>query len=181
MAQRVIRERTKQRETLAFEMRCEGFTQTRIADELGITQSAVSLMLARVSGKAEAELATLAAQKKMEMMERLETVFTEAMNAWERSKRPKQRRGRRKRLTNGEDVTQVDERVEQRCGDPRFLDRAMNAMRAQRVLLGLECASPQPPQDNPQERLAHYQNLTVSLLFKLEAQFAELEMGQTPS
>lgn len=162
MASGVTKEVTKQREAQAWELRQQGMRQSEIARTIGISQPAVSLMLNRLSVRSEAALTELAVQTKVEQAIRLEGIYVEAMKAWHASKKPKIKRCRRRDSKGRESETL--EAIEQ-VGNPDFLKRAMEALAAQRDLLGLNatCPSKQSPQTEAKTQLAHYHEIQARL------------------
>lgn len=88
---KVSREVARQREVDAWRMRCEGDDQDTIAAALGVTQPAVSQILARVGKRKGAQLDVEVEQRRTLHRARLEWIFAEAMKAWAESKKPKQK------------------------------------------------------------------------------------------
>jgi DNA-binding transcriptional regulator YdaS (Cro superfamily) len=88
---KVSRELVRQREATAWALRCAGEDQATIAEKLGVTQPAVSQMLARVSKRVLKALEQDVSQAVSIHTARLERIFREAMHAWEESKKPKQK------------------------------------------------------------------------------------------
>jgi predicted transcriptional regulator len=80
------REETLHREADAWDLRCKGWTEQRIADKLGVTRMAVSKILKRVSTRRYKELAAAVEEQKVVQTEQLDHILGEALDAWERSK-----------------------------------------------------------------------------------------------
>jgi predicted transcriptional regulator len=135
------KEIVQQRERLAWALRQEGWTQDRIAVELGIGQPAVSKALKRLSIRYHKDMAADVARVKGEQIAQLDRVVDEAMQAWERSKQsakslskitkpgsgPRGQRGQQEETTL---------RVDDQVGDPRHLQTAMKAMEDIRKITG---------------------------------------------
>ncbi|MDR3477646.1 MAG: hypothetical protein P4M14_06415 [Gammaproteobacteria bacterium] len=75
-----------ERERRAWRLRQQCFTQERIAEELNITQSAVSQILKRLCTRYAEENIYEIGQAKIEQIVQLEHIASEAMQAWEASK-----------------------------------------------------------------------------------------------
>ena len=132
------RDQAVQRQARAWELRQRGWTQFRIAKELGCNQGTVSRLLARVYKRALARLDKHAARERAVQVEQLNHVVDESLEAWERSKKPRKRSSRR---TGGAgkgagDATTIE--AQERDGDPVFLSTAMQAMDRIRQLLALD-------------------------------------------
>lgn len=80
------RQEARDREFRAWRMRVRGFTEQRIADELGVSQPAVHLMLERAEKAQLGEMVGEALPIKRRQTAQLEYLQEEAMLAWERSK-----------------------------------------------------------------------------------------------
>jgi predicted transcriptional regulator len=74
------------REKLAWNMRIRGWNQEKIADNLSISQPAVSKLLAKATSKYSKAFLEDIKQVKDEQIAQLENVASEAMAAWDRSK-----------------------------------------------------------------------------------------------
>lgn len=137
-------EQAREHEARAWALRQQGWTQQRIAAELGLGQSAVCRILARVSRRTLKELSDDVGRVKAEQSERLDFIIDEALQAWERSKRNSSSvtRERTEVLGGTEDEQPARERVvragEQRDGDVRFLEQARAALAEQRKIWGAE-------------------------------------------
>lgn len=139
--------RDRQRQVLTLET--EGLTQDEIAHRLGITQPAVSKILARVDARLTADLTAVVAAQRARQIRHLLHVHREALKAWERSKADVTRRSQRTRSgagAGGADTT-AEIVVATRHGDPRYLSEALKAMAEVRALLGVQvppAAGPDP-------------------------------------
>jgi hypothetical protein len=134
--QRVL---ARAREARAIELAAQGRTTREIASALGVSQTAACNALRRAEQRALAEMLGAVQTLKVRQLGRLEHVFREALAAWERSKgdrvvkRSKQTEGKR-----GGPVKTAEIRTEEHAGDPRFLATALDALGAQRRVLGLD-------------------------------------------
>ena len=120
----------------AWACRQRGWTQERIAADLGVNQATVSRWLRTIERRALAELTAIVRAEKVRQYGTLNHIVDEALEAWERSKKPL-RRGRESigsKSSGGSRTTDVTERD----GDPLFLDAALAALRDLRALFGLD-------------------------------------------
>lgn len=131
------------RETRAWRLRSRGWSQQRIADELGVTQSAVSRLLGRVERRELRRMSASVERIKVVQSAQLEYVADEALAAWERSKTPRKRAASKRAVGEGQgeggDEIQTTEVIE-RDGDTGYLYAAMTALTHQRSLWGLDVA-----------------------------------------
>jgi|GEM_PF-6436713 len=74
-----------ERETRAWSLRCRGWTEQAIAEDLGLTQQAVSAILKRVAGRKYAALEESVKEQKVTQLEQLDYLQHQAMEGWERS------------------------------------------------------------------------------------------------
>lgn len=133
------RTRLVAREQRAIELATLGWTQHRIAADLGISQAAVSKLLARVDARALRELTEAISRQKVRQTQRLEHVVAEALQAWDASKSDHTRRRQRKsEPTTGASQTVAEILIEPRHGDPRYLDEARKALADVRKMWGLD-------------------------------------------
>jgi transcriptional regulator with XRE-family HTH domain len=135
------RERIRARENRAVELSTKGWTQLSIAADLGVSQAAVSKILARADERYLEEISSTVAAQKSRQAQRLEFILSEALTAWAASKADVTRR--RQRQTHGVGTDQhVAEVVSQnQYGDPRYLAEARAALRDVRGLFGLDAPS----------------------------------------
>jgi len=132
----------RSRETHAWAMRARGFSQVRIARELGLTQSGVSRLLRRVESRELRRMSKSIERIKAVQNAAFEAIIEESLEAWQRSKTPRKRAARK---TSGDGQGGADDAVEttevvERDGDCSYLYAAMNAMGGQRSLWGLDVA-----------------------------------------
>ena len=130
--------RTRARRVL--ELATLGWSQHRIAAEVGISQAAVSKMLARMEGRLLREWAATVDRQKVRQTLRLEYLVAEAIRAWEQSKTDRTRRRQRKTHAGagGTGATIAEIVTENQHGDPRYLDDARKALADARRLWGLD-------------------------------------------
>lgn len=133
---------TLEREAQAWELHKLGYSQTEIAQKLTdedkkhpIGQQAVSKALRRVQETLVSDLTDKVDRYKVSQLGRLEGIYLQAMTSYRASKGVKKKATRsvqRGRLH----VTQ--ESVANEPGDPRWLEKAMDALRDQRKILGID-------------------------------------------
>lgn len=129
-------EKTLTNEEKAFQMRAKGFSQSRIAEELEMTQQGVSKALKRATERfAKAYLEDVKHIKDEQVMQ-LEYVASEAMEAWHESKKI-----RKSTRTKDKDSkkAQGEKTTEQAMfGDPRYLAEFRKAKADIREILGVK-------------------------------------------
>lgn len=160
MPSRVPKEVTAERESKAWAMRQKMMTEAQIAQELGITQPAVSVMLKRIASRMATELSGKVQELKATQTGQLEYIAAEALAGWERSKLNAEmlrtvteevalksevetldddgQPVRRKKVILPVAKTTTTKTVEGQAGDPRFLDQARGALGDIRDIWGLE-------------------------------------------
>jgi len=155
------RTRIRTRELRALELAVLGWSQPQIAADLGITQAAVSKLLARIESRLLRELAATVQRQKVRQTLRLECLFAEAMRAWHASQADMTRR-RQRRAQGGEGAgaTFAELVVENQHGDPRYLDEARKALADQRKLWGLDA----PQQVDVRASRDRYDDMTEEAL-----------------
>ena len=123
-----------------MELTVLGWSQHQIAADIGISQPAVSKLLKRVEVRVLDELTALVERQKARHTLRLEHVFAESMRAWEQSKADTTRRRQRQTQSGrgGAGGTVAELVVENRHGDPRYLEEARKALADLRKLWGLD-------------------------------------------
>ena len=134
------RTRIRTREVRALELATLGWSQHRIAADLGISQAAVSKLLRRVELRVLREWGDMVHRHKVRHTLRLEHLYAEAMDAWAQSKRDTTRRRQRKTegAAGGASTSIAEVVVENQHGDPRYLDQARQALADHRKLWGLD-------------------------------------------
>lgn len=134
------RARIRTRELRTMELTVIGWSQHQIAADLGVSQAAVSKILKRVELRVLRELTEMVERQKARHTLRLEHLFAEAVRAWDQSKADTTRRRQRKSEggQGGAGATVAEIVVENRHGDPRYLDEARKALADHRKLWGLD-------------------------------------------
>ena len=133
-----------EREARAWELHKEGFSQTEIARMLSdedpkhpIGQQAISKMLRRVQESLVSDLSDKVDRYKVSQIGRLEGIYLAAMSSFRLSKGV-QKKTKTKRRPAATGVTVVKQDTTNEPGDPRFLEKAMDALRDQRKILGID-------------------------------------------
>jgi hypothetical protein len=123
-----------------MELTVLGWSQHRIAEDLGISQPAVSKIQKRIELRMLREFTGTVERQRVRHSLRLEHLYTEALQAWERSKADLTRRRQRKADggSTGAGATVAEIVIENQHGDPRYLDEARKALADQRKLWGLD-------------------------------------------
>jgi predicted transcriptional regulator len=134
------RARIRMRELRALELSTLGWSQHKIAADLGISQAAVSKILKRIELRLLREMADTVERQKVRQTLRLEHLFAESMRAWEQSKTENTRRRQRKTdgRVGGGTSTLAEIVVEDQHGDPRYLDEGRKALADHRRIWGLD-------------------------------------------
>jgi predicted transcriptional regulator len=138
---RVKKEVALQHECRAWELRGLGWSQARIAAELGVERSAVSRMLKRAGERVLEELADEVEQVKAEQTAVLEHIADEALQEWQRSKAARKAVTKRTGSAgagDGKASEQVTQQVAEQTGDVAYLDRAMAALDRIRGIWGAD-------------------------------------------
>jgi hypothetical protein len=134
-----------ERESRVWALRCRGWTQERVAAELGIDQGTVSRIERKCWEKVRAAHEAELAMQRAIALGQIEFVIDESGQAWGRSKLPRKRASRRT-ATDGQGGADGDgkgaevstvESIEQ-TGDPAYLDRFMAGWDRKNKLLGLD-------------------------------------------
>ena len=128
-------ETAKRRERVA-ELRLEGWTQTAIAREMGTCQSVISSDLEIIRNEWKARYAESFDTFRMKECIRLDKVQKEAWEAWGKSK-DKSKTVRSVKRADGETVILA---VTENCGDPRFLNTVISAIKEQCNVVGIKAA-----------------------------------------
>jgi hypothetical protein len=134
----IDRDKRIENEHRAWELRQRGYSQMRIAQILHVDQGTVSRYLSHASKRCLSQLQDKVAHHKAELSLQLDHLIDESLQAWERSKAPKKKAAKRegggKHGLGGGTVQEIQDRD----GDPAFLDRAIAAMDRKRALWGLD-------------------------------------------
>lgn len=156
------------REARAWELRQKGWSQARIAVDLGITQQGVSTLLRRLARQFARDFKKRAEEVKAEQTAVLEFMVDEALQEWERSKLPIEKQSIKgdiftpKRNPESDDdydeddedealaeqdaqgqpvglgVAELTKKTEGRLADPRYLQQARDAMGDVRKIWGID-------------------------------------------
>lgn len=121
---KIPKEVARQREDAAWELRQKGWTQQKIADELGITQTGVYRALRRAEARVLKRMGDRIAGIKATQHAQLEHVIMEAMSAWERSKADV----KTIKVTKDGDGGKIEKTLRTTPGNPQFLSEARGAM-----------------------------------------------------
>jgi Mn-dependent DtxR family transcriptional regulator len=137
---RLLPETIRYRETYAHKRRLERATQWEIANELGISQAAVSKILRRIDRRILRQMEADVQLVKVRQSRRLNDLYEEALYGWRESLG-----------VEWKDTSRSGERAEKvessrtRSGDPRFLAAALAVLESERRLWGLSGNAPAAP------------------------------------
>lgn len=125
----------------------QGWTQTRVAEHTGLTQPQVSIVMKRLSQRANAQLSEEIASHRMMQINLLQTMLMDCMEAWAKSKegRKSVSRTSAKRKTGVaadgspifDEVTTTNQTMLDSPGEVRYLAEAREIMGDLRKLLDL--------------------------------------------
>ena len=133
------RARIRTRELRAMALTALGWSQPKIAADLGISQAAVCKLLKRIETRLFRELSETVQRQSARQALRLDHLYAEAIRGWNESKADTTRRRQRKTQGGkGDGATVAELVVENEHGDPRYLDVALKALADLRKLLGLD-------------------------------------------
>jgi DNA-binding CsgD family transcriptional regulator len=134
------RARIQTRELRALELSIQGSTQRQIAEELGVSQPAVSKILSRLEDRYAREVVAGLDRHRAKQTLRLEHHYSESMRAWQDSKQDSTiRRQRKGPGAAGQGGTSIAELiVENQHGDPRYLEQARKALNDIRKVWGID-------------------------------------------
>lgn len=126
--------RLAQRRQQVAELYLQSWAQAAIGQELGISQPTVSQDLEAIRREwRESSVRDFDALRERELR-KLDMLEREAWAAWERSQRPSEST----RVTQDGSGKLAQRTVQQRIGDPRFLEQVQKCIAARRALLGLD-------------------------------------------
>jgi predicted transcriptional regulator len=148
------------RQARAWELSIGGWTQREIAQELGVSQAAVSRMLRRVGQEVARDLRRSTELHVARYAGQIDAFHREVSEAWEKSKSDQTRR-RHRRVESpasgtgeAESTTMAEAVATSREGDPRFSAQMLKALQEKRAIferiIGPESndiAAPDPPAD----------------------------------
>jgi predicted transcriptional regulator len=129
---RLTPETIRYRETYAHKRRLEAATQWEIANELGISQAAVSKILRRIDRRILRQLEADVQLLKVRQSRRLDELYQDAVYGWRESL------GEERKTTSRSGI--LAERVEStrtQTGDTRFIFAALAVLESERRLWGL--------------------------------------------
>jgi hypothetical protein len=126
----------REREVKAWALRQRGWTEARIAAEIGVSQMGVSKILARLERRAYAQLSKRIARSKARQTLQLEHLLDEAVQAWERSKQPSST----VKKTRGAGCSRTEKTIKENVGDPAFLAQARAILAQLGAIWGMEPA-----------------------------------------
>lgn len=118
-------EKTLDNEQKAFELRTKGWTQLRIAKELGISQAAISGILQRVNKKYTKLFMSRVDDVKTEQVAIHQRIVDDALEAWSKSRR---------KITIVKDGIKIEK---ESLGETRYLETSMKAMEHIRKIVGV--------------------------------------------
>lgn len=178
------------KEAWALRQRC--WTQERIGEHLGISQAAVSKLLARACEEYQKRYTNSVDKIKSQQINQLERIADEAMQAWEKSCTDRKSQTVKKEIPFTQEMvefankflkkngnTNITQYVEERCGDPRYLQVAMKAKEDIRKITGADAPTRVINEDSPNN--AYYKEALAKAATMEEAQEAYqrmLEIGK---
>ena len=138
----------------AWDLRCSGWTQERIAAQLGVSQATIHRDLKWAAERALGDLTEKVKQTKLEQVGQLERIVDESLQSWQASKNPEKMVSQRKRQAQsqvqGQAVdmpVEINTRVTEQVGDRAFLSEARAAMSDIRKILGADAPLKVAPTD----------------------------------
>jgi DNA-binding MarR family transcriptional regulator len=164
-------------QTRAWELRQHGWTQRRIAAELGHDQGTISRWLDAIERRELARLSRNVERLKVTQTQVLEHIADEALQAWERSKKPHtkavEKTGPKLFRPDGSPASGSARVVEatERDGDPVHLQVALQALDRLRRVWGID-APPLRPKDDGHDGLNF-----ASVIQRLKENAAAYESG----
>ena len=128
----------------AWALDAAGRSQRHIADELGVSQAAVSKILRRAADHVLADLREDGARAWARTLNREGFLYRESIRGFERSQEDRTRRRQRQVTDARGQVLRgvVEAEVTERDGDPRFLEQAGRALERTAALQGLTHGGP---------------------------------------
>ena len=154
MAARLSKEQSIEKRVTAWALRAKGWTELRIAAQLGVNQSTISRWLKAIAERTLRDLDEQARTELVVMLGQLQHAADELMQAWERSKAPKKRAGKRSKPTfdvsgkpgHPEEVTTSE--VIERDGEAVYLLAYQSTLDRIVKLLALEDRMARPDDDD---------------------------------
>ncbi len=131
--------RVRARAQRVVDLAVKGWSQLDIARELGVSQAAVSKILARADAKALPDMVEHVTRLKVRQTQRLEHLFGELMRAWDQSKADATRRRQRQSDSgDGSGQTIAEVVVEAQYGDPRYMEQMRKVLADLRKVWGVD-------------------------------------------
>jgi Putative ATPase subunit of terminase (gpP-like) len=134
----------------AADLYLKGWTQTAIAEHLGVRQKTVCTDLQVVRGEWRGSMIRDFDLLREEELKKLAVLEQEAWAAWERSQKPAQEA----RVKDG-DQSKATKTMKTRTGDPRFLEVILRCNVSRRLLLGLDAPVKVAPTSPDGEQAYH--------------------------
>jgi Putative ATPase subunit of terminase (gpP-like) len=134
----------------AADLYLKGWTQTAIAEHLGVRQKTVCTDLQVVRGEWRGSMIRDFDLLREEELKKLAVLEQEAWAAWERSQKPAQEA----RVKDG-DQSKATKTMKTRTGDPRFLEVILRCNANRRALLGLDAPVKVAPTSPDGEQAYH--------------------------
>jgi hypothetical protein len=151
-------ELARRRENVA-DLYIQGWTQTAIAKQVGVSQGTISTDLKAIQ-KAWCESAVrnfdTLRERELKKLDRLER---EAWAAWERSQKPAQSAV----IHSDGNGQKTQKRVAEQCGDPRYLEQVHKCIVSRRALLGLDAPTKIAP-TSPDGDTAYHSHVMAELM-----------------
>ncbi|MGE4105519.1 MAG: hypothetical protein AB7E74_26435 [Pirellulales bacterium] len=139
-----------QRRLRVGDLYLQNFSQTAIAEELGVAQSTISEDLRAIEREwRESTIRDFELSRRIELR-KLERIEREAWLGWDRSQKPAQSAD-----IPGDGVQPSRKRVRNQYGDPRFLDQIHKCIAGRRALLGLDAPTKIAPTTPDGQSLYH--------------------------
>jgi predicted transcriptional regulator len=134
----LARHTARERETQAWIMRVsQGYSEQRIAEELGVSQKTVSMMLQRVEKGLVAETREIVLRVKQEQTAILNKIAEKALEEFERSKQKRVKTFIKK--TDGQTKPgEISQETTVGFGDVNYLNAAMEALAEVRKIWGVD-------------------------------------------
>jgi hypothetical protein len=131
------------------DMYLQNWTQTAIAERLGIAQSTVCADLKAIQQSWRESAIRDFDQARVVELQKLNRIEREASAGWQRSQKP----AKAAQISGQGTSERSVEFIHNQVGDPRFLDQIQKCFADRQVLLQLDISAPVPP-DQPQQYLS---------------------------
>lgn len=170
-------------------LRQRGWTQERIGAHMSISQAAVSKLLSVAAAEYRKRYINSVDKVQAEHIMRLEHIVNEAMNAWEKSCESFKSQSSKNEIPFTEELKEfaskifkkspsktITQYIEERCGDPRFLQVAMKAQEDIRKIVGADAPTRVINENSPKN--AYYEKMFAEGISMEDAQKAYQELLQ---